>query len=385
MVRVSVAVAGSSYDVVIGPSILAEAATCLPGLDGAEKGFVVADPAVAGAYLEELAGGLEPRGLRVVHLGVPAGEEAKSLPTEPRGLRVVHLGVPAGEEAKSLPTVVALHRQLAMQEAHRDDVVIALGGGSVGDLAGFVAATYMRGVRFIQVPTTLTAQVDAAIGGKTGVNLPEGKNLVGAFHQPVAVLTDVATLATLPEREFRSGLAEVAKYGLSIEPSLLEVLDGRLDAVLARDPVLMEDVVARCVRAKAGVVAADERDLGARLVLNYGHTLGHALERLEEFSGRSHGEAVALGMTFAARLAEALGTARPGLLARHARTLSPLGLEPDGRLPASDRILDAMRMDKKYRGGTRFVVLEDVGRPVVVDEVPEDVLGSVLKEMGAAG
>ncbi len=362
MVRVSVAVAGSSYDVVIGPSILQEAATFLPGLDGAEKGFVVADPAVAGAYLEELAGGLEPRGLRVVHLGVPAGEEAKSL-----------------------PTVVALHRQLAMQEAHRDDVVIALGGGSVGDLAGFVAATYMRGVRFIQVPTTLTAQVDAAIGGKTGVNLPEGKNLVGAFHQPVAVLTDVATLATLPEREFRSGLAEVAKYGLSIEPSLLEVLDGRLDAVLARDPVLMEDVVARCVRAKAGVVAADERDLGARLVLNYGHTLGHALERLEEFSGRSHGEAVALGMTFAARLAEALGTARPGLLARHARTLSPLGLEPDGRLPASDRILDAMRMDKKYRGGTRFVVLEDVGRPVVVDEVPEDVLGSVLKEMGAAG
>jgi 3-dehydroquinate synthase len=243
----------------------------------------------------------------------------------------------------------------------------------------------MRGVRFIQVPTTLTAQVDAAIGGKTGVNLPEGKNLVGAFHQPVAVLADVATLATLPEREFRSGLAEVAKYGLSIEPSLLEVLDGRLDAVQARDPVLMEDVVARCVRAKAGVVAADERDLGARLVLNYGHTLGHALERLEEFSGRSHGEAVAVGMTFAARLAEALGTARPGLLARHARTLSPLGLEPDGRLPASDRILDAMRMDKKYRGGIRFVLLEDVGRPVVVDEVPEDVLGSVLKEMGAAG
>jgi 3-dehydroquinate synthase len=362
VVRVSVALAGSSYDVVIGPSILAEAATCLPGLDRAEKGFVVADPAVAGAYLEELARGLEPRGLRVVHLDVPAGEEAKSL-----------------------PTVVALHRQLAMQEAHRDDVVIALGGGSVGDLAGFVAATYMRGVRFIQVPTTLTAQVDAAIGGKTGVNLPEGKNLVGTFHQPVAVLADVATLATLPERDFRSGLAEVAKYGLSIEPSLLEVLDGRLDAVLARDPVLMEDVVARCVRAKAGVVAADERDLGARLVLNYGHTLGHALERLEEFSGRSHGEAVAVGMTFAARLAETLGTARPGLLARHTRTLTPLGLEPDGRLPASDRILDAMRMDKKYRGGIRFVLLEDVGRPVVVDEVPEDVLGSVLKEMGAAG
>jgi len=362
VVRVTVAVAGSSYDVVVGPSILEEAATCLPELGEAEKGFVVADPTVAGAYLEELAAGLEPLGLRVVHLGVPAGEEAKSL-----------------------PTVVALHRQLATQEAHRDDVVIALGGGSVGDLAGFVAATYMRGVRFIQVPTTLTAQVDAAIGGKTGVNLPEGKNLVGAFHQPVAVLADVATLATLADRDFRSGLAEVAKYGLALEPSLLELMEGRLDAVLARDPVVMEDIVARCVRAKARFVAADERDLGARLVLNYGHTLGHALERLEEFSGRSHGEAVAVGMTFAARLAEVLGTARPGLSARHVRTLSPLGLEPDGRLPASDRILGAMRMDKKYRGGIRFVLLEDVGRPVVVDEVPEEVLVTVLKEMGAAG
>ena len=362
MVRVSVAVAGSSYDVIVGPSILEDAATCLPMLEEAEKGFVVADPMVAGEYLEVLAGGLEPLGLRVIHLGVPAGEEAKSL-----------------------QTVVALHRQLATQEAHRDDVVIALGGGSVGDLAGFVAATYMRGVRFIQVPTTLTAQVDAAIGGKTGVNLPEGKNLVGAFHQPVVVLADVATLATLPDRDFRSGLAEVAKYGLALEPSLLELLDDRLESVLARDPVLMEEVVARCVRAKAGVVAADERDRGARLVLNYGHTLGHALERLEEFSGRSHGEAVAVGMTFAARLAEALGMARPGLWARHVRTLSPLGLDPDGRLPASDRILDAMRMDKKYRGGIRFVLLEDVGRPIVVDEVPEDVVMSVLKEMGAAG
>jgi 3-dehydroquinate synthase len=362
VVRVSVAVAGSSYDVIVGPSILEEAATSLPMLGEAEKGFVVADPMVAGGYLEVLAGGLEPLGLRVIHLGVPAGEEAKSL-----------------------QTVVALHRQLATQEAHRDDVVIALGGGSVGDLAGFVAATYMRGVPFIQVPTTLTAQVDAAIGGKTGVNLPEGKNLVGAFHQPVAVLADVAALATLPEREFRSGLAEVAKYGLALEPSILELLDDRLESVLARDPVLMEEVVARCVRAKAGVVAADERDRGARLVLNYGHTLGHALERLEEFSGRSHGEAVAVGMTFAARLAEALGTARPGLCARHARTLNPLGLEPDGRLPASDRILDAMRMDKKYRGGIRFVLLEGLGRPVVVDEVPDDVLVTVLKEMGAAG
>jgi len=362
VVRVSVAVPGSTYDVVVAPRILEEAAARLPQLRGAEKAFVVADPTVAEAYLQRLAGGLDPLGLRVVHLGVPAGEEAKSL-----------------------QTAAAVHRQLATQEAHRDDVVIALGGGSVGDLTGFVAATYMRGVRFVQVPTTLTAQVDAAIGGKTGVNLPEGKNLVGAFHQPVAVLADVSTLATLPEREFRSGLAEVAKYGLALEPSLLELLDGRLDAVLARDPLVMQDVVAGCVRTKARVVGADERDRGARLVLNYGHTLGHALERLDEFSGRSHGEAVATGMMFAARLAEALRTSPPGLSARHARTLKPLGLDSDGGLPASDRILDAMRMDKKYRGGIRFVLLEDVGRPIVVDDVPEDVVVTVLKDMGAAG
>ena len=160
--------------------------------------------------------------------------------------------MPEGEEAKSLPTMAAVHRQLATQEAHRDDVVVALGGGAVGDLGGFVAATYMRGVPFVQVPTTLTAQVDAAIGGKTAVNLPEGKNLVGAFHQPVAVLADVTTLRTLPDRDFRSGLAEVAKYGLTLDLELLEGLERDPGPLLARDPKVLEDVVARCVRAKAG-------------------------------------------------------------------------------------------------------------------------------------
>ena len=199
-----------------------------------------------------------------------------------------------------------------MQEAHRDDAVVALGGGAVGDLAGFVAATYMRGVPFVQVPTTLTAQVDAAIGGKTAVNLPEGKNLVGAFHQPVGVVADVATLATLPDREFRSGLAEVAKYALSLDLELLDQLESDPAPVLARDPSALEAVVARCVRAKAAVVSVDERDAGRRLVLNYGHTLGHALERSDAFAGRSHGEAVAVGMVFAARMSERFGRARRG-------------------------------------------------------------------------
>jgi 3-dehydroquinate synthase len=292
--------------------------------------------------------------------------------------------VPQGEEAKTLQVADALYRQLALQEAHRADVIVALGGGVTGDLAGFVAATYMRGLPLVQVPTTLTAQVDAAIGGKTAVNLPEGKNLVGAFHQPSGVLADVATLATLPDREFRSGLAEVAKYALSLDTELLEILETRPGDVLARDRSLLEGLVVRCVRAKAATVAADERDEGARLVLNYGHTLGHALERIDAFTGRSHGEAVAAGMVFAARLSEAMRVAGPGLANRTQRLLKSLGLQDAGAFPPPEQVLEAMRLDKKYRTGLRFVVLEEVGRPVVVQDVSEDLIRDTLESMGGA-
>jgi 3-dehydroquinate synthase len=358
MERVSVPLPGRTYDVSIGPDLLGRAAELLPDLPGAERAFVVADPTVAERYLAPLGDGLAPRGLGLVHLGVPEGEAAKT----PQVMTV-------------------LQRQLATQEAHRDDPVFALGGGAVGDLAGFVAATYMRGVPFVQVPTTLTAQVDAAIGGKTGLNLPEGKNLVGAFHQPIAVVADVRTLATLPEREFRSGLAEVAKYAFTLDLELLELLEADPTPLLARDPDALEKVVARCARAKAAVVAADERDAGRRLVLNYGHTLGHALERLDAFAGRTHGEAIAAGMAFAARLSEALGRAPAGLAARHVRVLSALGLETDGALPPVEDVLAAMRLDKKYRAGLRLVLLEDVGRPFVEEAVPEHVVRSALEQV----
>jgi 3-dehydroquinate synthase len=362
MVRVTVEMPGAPYDVVVGRGILSDAGRFVPPLGRAEKAFVVADATVAAAYLGPLEGSLGRRGLQTVHVGVPEGEEAKSL-----------------------ETMSAVHRQLAVQEAHRDDLVVALGGGAVGDLAGFVAATYMRGVSFLQVPTTLTAQVDAAIGGKTAVNLPQGKNLVGAFHQPVTVVADVDTLSTVDERDFRSGLAEVAKYGLTLDLDLLELLEADPSPLVARDPAVLERVVAASVRAKAGVVAADERDAGGRLVLNYGHTLGHALERLDAFAGRTHGEAVAVGMAFAARLSEAIGTAEQGLSGRHVRLLKSLGLDAAGHLPPADRILAAMRMDKKYAAGVRFVLLEDVGRPVVVDDVPEEIVVGTLKELGADG
>lgn len=362
MERVTVPIPGRSYDVVVGTGVVERAAELLPDLGAAAQAFVVVDRAVADAWLPPLTAALEARGLHAVPLTVPSGEPAKAL-----------------------PVFETLLHQLATQEAHRDDLVVALGGGSVGDLAGFVASTYMRGTRFLQVPTTLVAQVDAAIGGKTAVNLPEGKNLVGTFHQPVAVLCDVGALATLSDRDFRSGLAEVVKYGLAFDAALLEQLERDPAATLARDLGALATLVDRCVRIKARVVVEDERDAGERLILNYGHTLGHALERLDAFAGRSHGEAVAVGMVFAARLSEERQIAAPGLATRTTRLLSSLGLETDGALPPVRDILSAFRMDKKFHGGVRFVLLEAVARPVVVERIGEEELGLVLSAMGAPG
>ena len=361
MVRVTVPIEGRPYEVTIGSGVVAEAELHLPELPKAERAFVVSDRTVGDAWFGPLAAALARRGLSAVLLGVPSGEDAKTM-----------------------QVYGTLLHQLAIQEAHRDDPVVGLGGGAVGDLAGFVAATYMRGVPLLQVPTTLTAQVDAAIGGKTAVNLPEGKNLVGAFHQPRGVLADVDALRTLSDRDYRSGLAEVAKYGLALDTALLEVLERDPAPMLSRDPIALEDVVARCVRAKAATVAEDERDTGRRLFLNYGHTTGHALERLEGFAGRTHGEAIAIGMVFAARLAERLGIAEPGLAARTLRLLESLGVDAHGRLPSADEILAAFRMDKKWHGGARFILLEDVVRPRVVEDVPEDAIRATLDEMGAA-
>jgi 3-dehydroquinate synthase len=356
---VTVPVPGRSYDVLIGAGVLADPAA-LPAVPAAQHAFVISDRAVADRWYAPIAGALQACGVAPVLLPVPGGEAAKSL-----------------------AVYGALLHQLATQQAHRDDLIVALGGGAVGDLAGFVASTYMRGLPLLQAPTTLLSQVDAAIGGKTAVNLPEGKNLVGTFSQPIGVVADVEPLAELPEREFRSGLAEVAKYALTLDTDLLAILETDPGPILRRDPEPLQDLVARCVAAKARTVADDERDEGARLVLNYGHTLGHALERLDAFAGRSHGEAVAAGLVFAARLAEAGGDAERGLAARTVRLLSALGLESDPALPGTDEILATMRLDKKYRRGMRFVLLRDVGRPFVAPDMEEDRIRSVLEGMGA--
>jgi 3-dehydroquinate synthase len=358
--RVTVPVPGRSYDVVIGSGVLGRSDEFFPDLPGATRAFVVADRTVADSWFAPLCEALDRRGLHAILLTVPDGEDAKTL-----------------------DVYRTLLHQLATQEAHRADPIVALGGGATGDLSGFVSSTYMRGTPFVQIPTTLTAQVDAAIGGKTAVNLPEGKNLVGAFHQPVSVVCEIGALASLPDREFRSGLAEVAKYALTLDQELLDQLERDPAPVLARDPLTLERLVTRCVTAKAGCVGEDERDTGRRLILNYGHTLGHALERLDAFAGRSHGEAIAIGMMFAARLSAATFGAA-GLPARTARLLSSLRLETDGPVPSADEVVGAFRLDKKFHGRVRFVLLRDVGRPEVVDDVPEDEVRRILHEMGAA-
>jgi 3-dehydroquinate synthase len=258
-----------------------------------------------------------------------------------------------GEEAKSLPTVEELSRAFVRSGILRGDLVVAVGGGVVGDTAGFAAAAYYRGIDAVQVPTTLVAMVDSAIGGKTGVNLPEGKNLVGAFHQPCAVFVNPAVLHTLPEREYRCGLGEIAKYALIGE----DFVSSHIDELVRRDPDALTGIIARCVEIKAAVVAADEYERsGARAVLNYGHTLAHALETA---TGHAllHGEAVAIGLVFAAHLGAVLERVPPDVVSKTERLVRALGLPTDAPvgLHAGD-LVDLMARDKKSAGGLTFVL-----------------------------
>ena len=351
-----------SYDIVVGTGVLDRAAAALPGR---ARVAVVSQEPIAGRYAPPLLAALRR-----------AGTVAE----------VFLMG--DGEEAKSLATVESLCRRFAAWGLLRGDAVVALGGGVVGDTAGFTAAAYHRGVACLQAPTTLLAQVDAAIGGKTGVNLPEGKNLVGAFHQPVAVLCDVDTLATLPEREYRAGLGEVAKYAFMGDAELSATLadDGAAGALLARDPAVLTDVVARSAAIKAAVVSADEQErTGLRATLNYGHTLAHALETAGGY-GLLHGEAVAVGLVFAAELAAGLDRLPPGAPDATRAMLSRFGLPtraPDG-LAAAD-ILTLMRRDKKAAGGLTFVLPAPGGGPLErVDDPPARSVERALAAVGVA-
>jgi 3-dehydroquinate synthase len=301
------------------------------------------------------------------------------------GLDVEVLRVPQGEKAKSTATLEECWRRFGLMFLGRHDLLVALGGGVVGDLGGFAAATWNRGIPVLQIATTLVAQVDSAIGGKTAINLPAGKNLVGAFHQPIAVICDSATLGTLPERELRAGLAEVVKYGFIADPVILDLLKGRSVPEVARHESLLVELVARSAAVKAEVVARDALETGEREVLNYGHTYGHALETLGQYRGYLHGEAVAVGMVFAARLGERLGLSQAGLVERTVSVLSGLGLPTGAPEKYSvDDVWTIMRRDKKARRGTRFVVCPRVGEAALIepdDEVVRALLADFAREV----
>ena len=297
------------------------------------------------------------------------------------GFKVADIVVPAGEEAKSIDIASEVWSAMASLGLGRDCVVVALGGGVVGDLSGFVASTYQRGVALVQVPTTLLAQVDSSVGGKTAVNIPEGKNLVGTFYQPLFVCADADTLATLPEREWRCGCAEIAKSAIIDSDDFFFWLFDQAQALANRDADVSMEAVKRCIVFKAGVVARDKTEsAGIRECLNYGHTFGHALELVAGYGTFSHGAAVAEGIRFAARLAQSLGRTAPDFAQAQEALLDALGLPAlSWRAPVAE-MLEGMKRDKKTRGGeVRFVLASDVGQWDVVS-VPDDVISRQLQQ-----
>ena len=292
--------------------------------------------------------------------------------------------VEPGEPTKSIAAATALWQKMLQLGADRKSVVVAIGGGVVGDLAGFIAATYARGIRFVQVPTTLLAQVDSSVGGKVGINLPKAKNMVGAFLQPLGVLIDTATLETLDGREYRAGLGEVVKYGVILDAELFDYLEANVAGLVRADHDVLGHVIARCCRLKADVVEQDEREeSGLRAILNYGHTFGHALEALLGYGELLHGEAVAIGMLCASRLAERLGRVDAEFTARQRKLLSALDLPTDLPQLDHDQILRTMMHDKKVQHGRlRFVLPARMGHVELVGDVSPDEVRAALKERG---
>jgi 3-dehydroquinate synthase len=358
MRSVSVPLGEQGYGVRIGSGLLARLGTECARLGLGRKCAVISDRAVA-----PLHGAAALRALR------------KS------GFAPVLLTVPAGETAKTLKVVQACYDQLAARRLERNSFIVALGGGVVGDLAGFVAATYLRGIAFVQAPTTLLAQVDSSVGGKVGVNLKAGKNLVGAFHQPRLVLCDLETLRTLPDREYRAGLAEVIKYGIIRDAALFRRLERDLEALCRQEPAALAAVVARCCRLKAEVVGQDETERGPRAILNFGHTVGHALETVSGYGTYLHGEAIALGQVAAAMLSAVLRGLSVAEVERIMDLLARAGLPVQVKINARQRarLLAAMRLDKKVSGGEiGFVLADRIGHALWGQKVPTRLLRQVL-------
>ncbi len=344
-----------SYPIHIGVDLLKDAGLLAQSIT-ARQVMVVSNETVAPLYLPALKAALGDR-------------------------QVAAVSLPDGEQEKSLESMLPVFDEMLVNGFGRDCQVIALGGGVIGDLAGFVAATYQRGVAFIQIPTTLLAMVDSSVGGKTGVNHPRGKNMIGAFHQPQAVIADLTVLETLPDRELRAGLAEVVKYALLGDAGFIDWLEAHMDEALARDPGVLADIVERCCANKAAIVAADERESGERALLNLGHTFGHAIEAARGYGDWLHGEAIAAGMCMAARMSAGLGWISPADRDRAVALVASAGLptEPPTDISAS-RFREFMRRDKKNRDGAlRLVLLRGLGDAVVTADYPESALTATLE------
>lgn len=347
-----------SYNITIGHGSLPDAGKAVAAACRGRRVLIVSNPVVASLYADALAAGLSAEGL-----------DAHTFT------------VPAGEEYKTLETVITIYAALLDARIDRSGVVVALGGGVVGDMAGFAAATYLRGIDVVQVPTTLLAQVDSSVGGKTGVDLPQGKNLVGAFHQPKAVVIDTATLKSLPPRELRAGLAEVVKYGIITDLTFFEFLEAHTGELLELDSAVIEHAVTRSVEIKADVVSRDEKETSdLRKTLNFGHTFAHSIEVTTGYGQYLHGEAVALGMVCASEMAEAVGLAEDGTSRRIADLLCSLELPVAPESPLDvEAIVDAIQLDKKAaRGKVNFVLPRRIGEVVVTDDVPQSVVRDVL-------
>jgi len=344
--RVDIALAERSYPILIGSGLLAST-DAFADLPATTTAVIVSNTTVAPIYAQQLRATLSGQ-FRVVHL----------------------VTLPDGEEFKTWQTLNLIFDALLQNGCDRKTVLFALGGGVVGDMTGFAAASYMRGVPFVQIPTTLLAQVDSSVGGKTGINHPLGKNMIGAFYQPLKVVCDLDTLMTLPQREISAGLAEVIKYGPIADLALFSWLESNMDALLARDPAAMAHAVKRCCEIKARVVAQDEREAGLRAILNFGHTFGHAIEAGLGYGQWLHGEAVGCGMVMAALLSERLGLVDAVLVARLRALIQKAGLPVTGpRLAQTDnagRYLELMRVDKKAEAGEiKFVVIDGPARASV--------------------
>ncbi len=309
--------------------------------------------------------------------------EAVAISLADAGFQSVLELVPAGESSKALAVASHLYDRLADLNADRRTLVVSVGGGVVGDLAGFVAATFNRGLPLLMVPTTLLAMVDSSVGGKVGVNHPRAKNLIGAFHQPAGVWIDTATLATLPDREYRSGLAEVVKYGVILDADFFAWLEANVADILNREPDAVRHIVARCCRLKADVVEKDEREeTGLRAVLNYGHTFAHAFETVGGYGAWLHGEAVSAGMVCASRLAQRRGLVPADVTMRQVRLLEAFGLPVAPKSWPVEDLLRVMRSDKKsVAGRLRLVLPRRLGEVAIVEDVPEEEVRQVLQQV----